>query len=64
MEYTLVIWTVVAAFGTGAGTYKPQEYRDWRPIAVFNNGGAQSLHQCHAAAEQLKLQKFECIRTK
>ena len=67
MEYILVIYTVVAAFGQGTGSYAPHEYHDWRPIGTFvSTNDKNAIDKCQDAAASLgvKTGNWRCVRSK
>lgn len=74
MIYILMIWTTVAAWGTGTGNYNPTNIKDWRPLGEFqaelSNSGFQTSktaqQMCEDAARQLglKTENYRCIRSR
>lgn len=64
MTYALMIWTVIAM--AGDRHYQAREY-NWRSLAEFQDSTIPpqlAQEKCEAAARQLGLKEYRCVRTK
>ena len=64
MTWTLMIWTVVAM--AGDRHYQAREY-GWKPLAEFHDSTYPpqlAQEKCEAAAKQLGLKEYRCVRTR
>lgn len=57
MEYALVAWVTVSS------TFCGMFHKDWRQIATFKTQGKElALDKCEAAAKEMDLSKYKCIK--
>lgn len=57
MEYVLVAWVVVSTSFCG------MVQKDWKNLMSFKTVGKENaLDKCEAAAKELDLSKFKCIK--